>query len=55
MIRTFTGSTGPELTTFVGVFLGGGLLLAAYLVPEWRLLAVPGLIALFPSLILGLR
>jgi hypothetical protein len=40
---------------FLGMLLGGGLLVTCYFFEETRYLAVPALAVLFPSLVWGMR
>ncbi|MGD8375680.1 MAG: hypothetical protein PVF68_06030 [Acidobacteriota bacterium] len=44
-----------DVLTFLGLLTGVCLLVTAYFLVDWRLLAVPGLALLMPSLIYGLR
>jgi hypothetical protein len=40
-----------DLSSLVGIVAGFGLLLPAFLVPELRMLAIPGFAVLLPSLL----
>jgi len=45
----------PEISSFAGLVLGLGLLVAGVLRPEWQLLGIPGLAFVFGGLLYGLR
>ena len=55
MIKAVLGSVRLETLTFVGLLGGLALLLVAYFAQDLRLVAIPGLALLFPSLIYGMR
>lgn len=44
-----------DLSSFVGMMAGMGLLFPAYFVPEMRFLALPAFVVLLPSLLYGMR
>jgi hypothetical protein len=54
-MRTLVSWQALDEISFLGVLLGMGLLLVSFFVGDWRSLAVPALIVLFPSLVYGMR
>jgi hypothetical protein len=54
-IQALTESRFLDFATLAGLCLGLAALIVAYFAPEWRLLAIPGMAALLPSLIYGVR
>jgi hypothetical protein len=54
-IQALSGGRVMDFATFLGISFGIGALIVAYFVPDWRFLAVPGMVALLPSLIYGVR
>jgi hypothetical protein len=54
-IQALTESRFLDFATLAGVCLGIAALVVAYFFPGWRILAVPGMAALLPSLIYGVR
>ena len=54
-MRALVDSRFLDVATFVGILGGLTLLLISYFVPESRLLAIPAMAMLFPSLVYGMR
>ena len=54
-MKAAVGSLTLDVVTFFGMLAGIGLLLVGFFVEDLRVLAIPGLALLFPSLIYGMR
>lgn len=54
-MKQFVHSAAIDSAPFLGVMLGFVLLFASMSVDGWRMLAIPGVIVLLPSLIYGMR
>ena len=55
-MKTWSHRSGtPDETSLLGIAAGTGLLLSAFCLPELRILALPALLVLLPSLLFGTR
>ena len=54
-MKTLINSRFLDVATFFGILSGLTLLVVSYFQPESRVLAIPALMMLFPSLVYGMR
>jgi hypothetical protein len=54
-MKALVGSQTLDVVSFFGMMTGIALLLVGFFVEDLRVLAIPGLALLFPSMIYGMR
>ena len=54
-MKTLSAGRVLDAATFLGILSGLTLLVVSYFNPESRVLAIPALMMLFPSLVYGMR